>query len=174
MNISMENSHVDIGAWRVKIYQWTNGYRGQRKELRGKENNTMVKFAIRSFQLQVLWWSSFDDNTDSNCYHKDCAPHKHLVWNLIHQEVVNGLVDFLAKNYEQIIFLIRTFHTFETIDEKIGTSPKCKLLFLDSLLPLHPAPTWPRFESRRQYLQEKHYYSPILIWSKMWDKKPLC
>ena len=102
------------------------------------------------------------------------STHKHLVWNLIHQEVVNGLVDFLAKNYEQIIFLIRTFQTFETIDEKIGTSPKCKLLFLDSLLPLHPAPTWPRFESRRQYLQEKHYYSPILIWSKMWDKKPLC
>ena len=24
-------------------------YRGQRKELRGRENNTMVKFAIRSF-----------------------------------------------------------------------------------------------------------------------------
>ena len=24
-------------------------YKGQRKELRGKENNTMVKFAIRSF-----------------------------------------------------------------------------------------------------------------------------
>lgn len=40
MNISVESLYVDIGAYRVKIYQCTSGYRGQRKELRGKENKT--------------------------------------------------------------------------------------------------------------------------------------